>query len=254
LTTSVAQIYHDFQAAISKFHQIEYNLADVEADKFDDDFYVFRVAIKELERRLGSVVTQGFDDCTTVYSCFKLLDSFDVMLTREVIMQDLEKKHVDLVQSFGNDLKSVLDIFRSLKDHPIIGRNMPPVAGAVLWVRGLKERISDPYTRFKTLHASAVMESEETKEVFKIYNLAIALFEEFEQKQFGGWCEAIESIGQDKPKQALLVRFTDGGFDGKGKGKPLLRVNFDPALTKLLREVKYLMLLHLEVPDAATGI
>ena len=169
-------------------------------------------------------------------------------------MQDLEKKHVDLVQSFGNDLKSVLDIFRSLKDHPIIGRNMPPVAGAVLWVRGLKERISDPYTRFKTLHASAVMESEETKEVFKIYNLAIALFEEFEQKQFGGWCEAIESIGQDKPKQALLVRFTDGGFDGKGKGKPLLRVNFDPALTKLLREVKYLMLLHLEVPDAATGI
>ena len=88
----MAQIYHDFQAAISKFHQIEYNLADVEADKFDDDFYVFRVAIKELERRLGSVVTQGFDDCTTVYSCFKLLDSFDVMLTREVIMQDLEKK------------------------------------------------------------------------------------------------------------------------------------------------------------------
>ena len=94
--------------------------------------------------------------------------SDDVMLQREVIMQDLERKHVDLVQNFGADLKLVLDIFRNLKDHPIIGRNMPPVAGSVLWVRGLKERIQDPYERFKSLHASAVMESEETKEVFKI--------------------------------------------------------------------------------------
>jgi dynein heavy chain len=254
LTTSVAQIFSDFTQAITKFHHIDYVLADVEADKFDDDFYVFRVAIKELERRLGSVVTQGFDDCPTVYSRFKLLDSFDVMLQREVIMQDLEKKHVDLVQTFGKDLKVVLEIFRGLKDHPIIGRNMPPVAGAVSWVRGLKERIQDPYERFKTLHASAVMESEETKEVFKIYNLAIALFEEFEQKQFGGWCEAIESIGQDKLKQSLLVRYTDGGFDGKGKGLPLLRVNFDPALIKLLREVRYLKLLSLEVPATALAI
>ena len=38
----------------------------------------------------------------------------------------------------------VLEIFRALKEHPPIGRNMPPVAGAVLWIRGLKERIIDP--------------------------------------------------------------------------------------------------------------
>ena len=53
------------------------------------------------------MVTQGFDDCTTVYSCFKLLDSFDVMVQRDVIMQDLEHKHGDLVQNFGADLKTV---------------------------------------------------------------------------------------------------------------------------------------------------
>ena len=238
LTMTVQQIYADFKGAFQRFLEIEYDILDVEAETFDDDFYVFRVSIKELEKRLGSVVAQGFDDCTTVYTSFKLLDSFDVMLQREVIMQDLEKKHVDLVQQFGTDLKTVLDLFRNLKDHPIIGRNMPPVAGSVMWVRGLKERIQDPFERFKTLHASAVMESEETKEVFKIYNLAMQLFDEHEQKQFGGWCEAIVSVGQDKLKQPLLVRYTDGGFDGRGKGLPLLRVNFDPALTKLLREVK----------------
>ena len=35
---------------------------NVSAKKFDDDFYEFRCTIKELERRLGSVLTQGFAD------------------------------------------------------------------------------------------------------------------------------------------------------------------------------------------------
>jgi hypothetical protein len=29
----------------------------------------------------------------------------------------------------------------------------------------------------------------------------MTMFEEFETKQFGQWCEAIESVGQDKLKQ-----------------------------------------------------
>ena len=34
--------------------------------RFDDDFYEFRCSIKELERRLGAVVSLAFDDCATV--------------------------------------------------------------------------------------------------------------------------------------------------------------------------------------------
>eukprot|EP01051_Picozoa_sp_SAG22_P001070 SAG22_NODE_38_length_26325_cov_107.302067_8_plen_327_part_00 len=201
----------------------------VQADKFDDDFYVFRSEIKELERRLGSVVTQGFDDCTTVYGRFKLLDSFDVMLQRDVIMLEMEHKHAHLVATFGADLKVVMEIFRAHKEvrvskqgaslpcfrsnclhlrqclavrsvclafkAPPIGRNMPPVAGAVLWIRGLKERIVDPYERFKTLHASPSMESEETKEVFKLHAQAMELFEVYESQQFGAWCGVARHCG-----------------------------------------------------------
>ena len=264
LTTSVAQIYVDFCQAISKFEKIiqmnnadpnhGYDVLEVEAKEFDDDFYEFRVAIKEMERRLGAVVTQAFDDCTTVYSCFKLLDSFDTLLEREVIMQDLEKKHVDLVRKFGNDLKMVHDIFTQHKDKPVIGHNMAPVSGAVLWVRGLQERIQDPFEKFGNLKSNAVMETDETKETFKMYENTTAMFLEYEKAQFEVWCKSIESVGQEKLKQPLLVQYTDGGFDGKGKGLPLLRVNFDPALVKLLREVRYFRLMHLDVPPAAMNI
>lgn len=39
---------------------------DISIKEFDDDFYEFRSKIKELERRLASVITQGFDDYDTI--------------------------------------------------------------------------------------------------------------------------------------------------------------------------------------------
>ena len=40
---------------------------------------------------------QAFDDCTTIGMTFKLLESFEGLLDREVIATDLEKKNADLL-------------------------------------------------------------------------------------------------------------------------------------------------------------
>ena len=77
LTASIKQIYEDFLQAVAKFKAVPYDIMDVGAKTFDDDFYDFRCSIKELERRLGAVVSLAFDDCSTVYGRFKLLDSFE---------------------------------------------------------------------------------------------------------------------------------------------------------------------------------
>ncbi len=58
---------------------------DIQAKNFDDDFYEFRTKIKELERRLASVITQSFDDYDTIYGRFKVLDSFEGLLNRPII-------------------------------------------------------------------------------------------------------------------------------------------------------------------------
>jgi dynein heavy chain len=49
---------------------------NIENRAFDDDYYKFRQRIKELERRLASILTQGFDDSDTIAGKFKLLDAF----------------------------------------------------------------------------------------------------------------------------------------------------------------------------------
>ena len=85
LTETVQLIFAEFQEAVEAFQAVKYDIMDIDVKEFDDDFYEFRSKIKELERRLASVITQGFDDQDTIYGRFKLLDSFEGLLTRPII-------------------------------------------------------------------------------------------------------------------------------------------------------------------------
>lgn len=148
---------------------------DINEKNFDDDFYEFRSKIKELERRLASVITQGFDDYDTLYGRFKLLDSFEGLLTRPIIQDELEKKHIVLLEMYKQDLKTVQSIFlegKSLVDHgdksaPIFN-NMPPISGALTWCKGLRDRIQEPIEKLAML-GQGISEREEYKDVQKLF-------------------------------------------------------------------------------------
>jgi dynein heavy chain len=51
------QIFDEFNKAVEEFMQVSYDIMDIEKRQFDDDFYKFRNRIKELERRLASILT-----------------------------------------------------------------------------------------------------------------------------------------------------------------------------------------------------
>lgn len=244
LTLSVQQIYSDFLAAVVAFQNVPYDIMDVGATQFDDDFYEFRCKIKELERRLGSVLTQGFDDCSTIFGRFKLLDSFEGLLNRPIIQDELEKKHVALVQSYGQDLKVVQELFLQNRDSPPTSWNLPPISGALTWCRGLVERIEQPMIKLKELNRT-VMEREEAKEVCKVHATILSSLLEYENQKVEEWSRDVEASSQAKLKLPLLIRNVH---------TRCLKLNFDPALEKLLREIKYLLLLGLEVPQSALQI
>jgi dynein heavy chain, axonemal len=90
MTSSVMRIFEEFNQAVEIFTSVKFDIMDIDVREFDDEFFKFRQSIKELERRLASVLTQSFDDCDTIIGKFKLLDSFDGLLTRQIIMDELE--------------------------------------------------------------------------------------------------------------------------------------------------------------------
>ena len=58
---------------------IEYDMMDVSSEGFASDYYEFRQEIKELERRLSSLLVQAFDDAACMQARFNLLDSFKAL-------------------------------------------------------------------------------------------------------------------------------------------------------------------------------
>ena len=178
LTQSVQQIHGEFTAAVRQFQHVPYDIMDVGAKKFDEDYFEFRTRISELERRLGSIIIQAFDDCATIIGKFKLLDSFDGFLDRPVIQDELEKKHIALVQAYSQDLKNVQEIFLEYRDNPIIAHNLPPIAGALTWSRGLMDRINLPMEKLKQFKKS-ILDREEAKEVCKLYAAIISSLQVF---------------------------------------------------------------------------
>eukprot|EP00939_MAST-03C_sp_MAST-3C-sp1_P002675 g2675.t1 len=228
---------------------------DVGAKEFDDDFYEFRCKIKELERRLGSIIAQAFDDSATIFGKFKLLDSFQGLLERPIIHDEIEKKQTALVASYSEDLQVVGDIFlanrtsfgddiESVVVSPNIARNMPPIAGALGWIRSLIDRIQEPMDKLRKIDGG-VLETEDGKDVVKSYKATMTKLRHFETKQIARLGAGLETASIEKLKDTLLRREKDSS---------MLVVNFDPALVALLREVKYFLLAGHEVPEKAKAI
>jgi dynein heavy chain len=245
LTARVQQIFAEFEDASMLFRRAPEKIMNVEHAGFDDDFYAFRCVINELERRLAAVIAQAFDDSTTVLGRFKLFDAFESLLERELILADLERKNSDLLRAYASDLKTVQEIFISRQQDPPIADNAPPHAGAVFWGRGMMERVEEPMARLKGI-GKAVLESEEGKEIVRAHLAIMTSLKEYETSHIENWCVEQENTGLEKLKQNLLCR--------NESDTALLRVNFDPALVCLLREVQYFKMLNVEVPDSAQRI
>ena len=78
--------------------------------------------------------------------------------------------------------------------------NMPPVSGALFWLRGLMERIEEPMAKLKQT-MRLMLDSEEAREVNKVYTGLLASLREFETTQYSAWGKGVDDVSQQKLKQ-----------------------------------------------------
>ena len=225
-----------------------FDILDTNEKGFDAEFLKFRTRIKELERRIGAILNQSFEDLDTIISKLKLLESFEELLSRQIIHDELEKKYIVLLDMFKTDLVKVQTLF--LTGKKLIEENdpsnplpvgMPPVSGALYWSRGLEERIKEPMDKLSSVNKS-IQEREEYKDVQKLYTSIMKGLKEFEAVKIKAWEGCVDENSEAK----LLLNVLKRNPDNK-----TINVNFDQALVELLREVKYLLLLDKDVPEKA---
>eukprot|EP00904_Undaria_pinnatifida_P003150 jgi/Undpi1/12836/HiC_scaffold_7.g02503.m1 len=273
LTTSVAQIHTDFGFAVDAVKRVDYDVMSLdEAAAFETSFQAFRMSVKTLERRLASVLNQAFDDCPNLRGRFRLLDCFSDLVHRPAIAEELQRKHVAMVLDFSAEVALVMQLFAKHKDNPPIAHNLPPFAGALTWSKGLLERVSMPMAKISSFDKKVythvyctirfrlegtfteklplcmkqlkVLGTEEARDLAKAYELLVGQLADFENENIKAWGAGIQSSIEMKLKNPLLSRDPDR----------MVRVNFDPLIVRLLREVKYFLLLGLRVPESALEV
>ena len=247
LTGTVKSILADFMTAYEKFQNVEYNIMEITERHFVDDFYKFRMVIRELERRLGNVIVQAFDDTFTLNATFKLLDSFEGLLERDAISEDIEMKHVDLLLEYHEDLKEVKDIFHANKDRPPLTTNIAPLSGAATWVKGLSLRIEGPMEKLRQ-GTRTMLEKDEAKDLNRLYNNLTAELAEHSANMFDRWRGIVKEVSDARLALPLLC-----SKDPSQEMQPV-EVNFDPDLVCLLKEVKYWLRLDVTIPEHALEI
>ena len=90
-----------------------------------------------------------------------------------------------------------------------------------------------------------ILDREEAKEVIKVQRAIMSSLLDFEKQKIKQWGLDVEATSGAKLELPLLRRSVESRQ---------LVTNFDPALVRLLREVKYFLLLGLSVPDSALKI
>ncbi|KAJ7340469.1 hypothetical protein OS493_003217 [Desmophyllum pertusum] len=132
---------------------------------------------------------------------------------------------------------------------PPINKNMPHVAGALKWSQELRDRITKPMHALKLSVNHGTLETAEAMMIFNKFDEMTKLLNTYEEKVYVDWTHDVGSISQGNLDKPLIIR------DANTK---LIKVNFDPQLIAVLREVKYLENSQNEtlenIPESATNI
>merc|ERR1719419_2226576 len=100
-----------------------------------------------------------FEKSTTLYSRLRIIESFEGIISREVV-QNLLKNEIDkILLNIEEDLEIVETLFAENNKNVQKHKNFPSFSSKLVWAKSLKRRASEPITSLKRC-CPQVLESE----------------------------------------------------------------------------------------------
>lgn len=180
-----------------------------------------------------------------------MIDTFDFIIKRPVLLDQLERHHLILIELIKKEILNIKQIFEenysyvdAFDEKAPIYYNMPPISGSLQWINSLKLRIEQNFQKLLLLNEQLI-QKEEFLEVENLYKQFLKKLQEYKEMRIKEWFREVEDQTQEKLEMFLLSKNAQDG---------ILNVNFDPQLKKLLREVKYFNYLKENIPEKAEEI
>uniref|UniRef100_A0A8C5XER9 Dynein axonemal heavy chain 9 n=1 Tax=Microcebus murinus TaxID=30608 RepID=A0A8C5XER9_MICMU len=236
LSQQVQRMYEEFQEMYRVFSESSNDCLDLRSMDFENDVSKFNQRVEDLDRRLGSIFIQAFDDAPGLEHAFKLLDIAGNLIERPLVARDASDKYLVLLRMFSKDLDAVRMIYSQHVQEeaelgfPPVHKNMPAVAGGLRWTQELRQRIQGPFGSFSRV-THPCMESAEGRRMIQKYEDMLSLLEKYETRLYEEWCQTVSEKSQYNLSQPLLKRDPE---------TRQITVNFNPQLVSVLKEMSYL--------------
>ncbi|XP_051263753.1 dynein axonemal heavy chain 11 isoform X2 [Dicentrarchus labrax] len=244
---NAAQMYKEFSNLCQTLKHSENSPLDLSSQDFEREYKDFKVRIGDFECRLASLLCLAFKDCSGLESAFKLLTIAGPFLERKQIRQIFSPNFLLLQQHFREELEKCKCLFKSQLNQMESGltKNMAHTSGALKWAKMLRERIQTPWEKMRLLFDMPAGGVEMVKENY-MYMEMLSVLDQYEEDIYSDWCNGLEQSCLINLNQPILSRNTSSG---------LISVNFNPELTEVLKDVKYIQTLsQTKIPAAAMTV
>uniref|UniRef100_A0A7N8XYV6 Dynein axonemal heavy chain 11 n=1 Tax=Mastacembelus armatus TaxID=205130 RepID=A0A7N8XYV6_9TELE len=230
-----AHMYREFTKRCDVFKQSE-NPLDLNSQDFENNYRDFKSWIVDFERCLASLLCMAFKDCTGLESAFKTTVNACLNPSSSRYCYNWTSA-ISIQDTTGIVYSAVLFI----QVESGLTKNMTCTSGALKWAKMLRERIQTPWEKIRLLSdMSAGLEMEKE---YHMYNEMLGLLDQYEADIYSDWCNDLEQACLVNLNQPLISRNTSSG---------LISVNFNPKLTQVLKDVKYIQTLsQINIPAAA---
>ncbi|XP_026149068.1 dynein heavy chain 5, axonemal isoform X2 [Mastacembelus armatus] len=228
-----------FQAIVLNMKTKSYSFLDQRRTDFDDDYEEFCKSTSELHNQLKSFMDSTFEKIPNTERALNVLKKFERLGIPDL---GIDEKYQHILQNYGRDIEMVSRIYMKQKLDPPIGRDLPPVAGRIMWARQLYSRIQGPMDLFQ--QHPGVLSTPEAKKIIKNFNRVARVLLEFEMIYHHSWMEKMEDAKLGL-QASLLVRSPETGD---------LFVNFDQEILTQIREVNCMTKMNLEIPPFAVQL
>ncbi|XP_062336891.1 dynein axonemal heavy chain 11 [Osmerus eperlanus] len=247
LSEMVFSMNEEFHDSWRTLRESKYDPLNYTKDDFLKDYWRFMEQNKDFDQRLGTVLNLAFQHSKGLESTYKLLQMFGSLLERPRISELFAPNYTLLLAMFNQEVEHCQLILEQHREalrsgSAVLSKNMPAVAGNLKWAQELRDRILTNRSNLNQL-THMPLNSAEAEDVLQRCERVLEVLDQHDEELFSLWTEGLEELCNTHLQEPLLTLDSETG---------LFQVNFSPALTSVLREVKYLgMLKNHSIPNSA---
>eukprot|EP01049_Picozoa_sp_SAG25_P003167 SAG25_NODE_178_length_12673_cov_19.868459_7_plen_1726_part_01 len=236
---SLEDIEASFAKDLEKLRKLKYDILDVKATGWHDDHTAFKNALRQLEAMTENAIQSACaaDSLPNVSAGVELLEAFQMLAHRDKIKMKVDTMTAEVYQMFVQDMAAVKKEFDTCRQNPPLHHGFPKYAGAAMWAKSLKERIT---RQMDVLNAAHYLNpGSEAQDARDTYTLLSGALQEFRERMHKNWSSQLGIDLSKRLETKLLAKRPDTG---------LLVVNFDPHLLRFYSEIGYWEKQHFEIP------